>query len=469
MASVCIFGASLQSFAASSLSAKALARAVQVAKDQANASGKPTAKQAAQRLESKAIELKELKDKASAITSQIGELAAGGKLPTNDEGIKLLQDLVQQLKETSENLKKVQHDVDGILAWIEERTITVATLSADVSKLKKPGISNYMQIQWQDTEEDGTNARNDGFAVRRFRLGQMNKLSDAMTAKFSFDVAAGSQRVAAELKDAFITYVMKPMTTESGKEIAVGQMALPLGYELKRSSSEREMPERSLYNRRLFAGERDRGLDFRFRLPMGFSGHVGIWNGVTVQDPQTIGANTFRDLDNKLAVTAGVRASSQKYDVGISTLQGTRKGFVPTGGGATVPDTDRNLWFIDASYADLFTKGLVFRGEVMFGKDRDPIGGIANPTYRRQTEVFGWQAQLTYALNSANQLVLRYEAYDPDTKDVVVGNDRVDIIGFGIIHWFNPGLKITLSYEVPREQGTQRRDNVWTVRSQFKL
>jgi uncharacterized protein YoxC len=35
-----------------------------------------------------------------------------------------LQDLVQQLKETNETLKKVQEDVDGILGWIEGQNET---------------------------------------------------------------------------------------------------------------------------------------------------------------------------------------------------------------------------------------------------------------------------------------------------------------------------------------------------------
>ncbi|MBA3725286.1 MAG: hypothetical protein H0W86_02265 [Armatimonadetes bacterium] len=417
-------------------------------------------------LKGKMTELKELKDKASMVTQKIGTLAAEGKLPTSDEGIKVLQDLVDQLKQTNEALKKVQEDVEGILGWIEGQNENLPIMQADIAALKKIKMSFYTQFQWQDTDsEDGASKRNDGFQLRRFRVGATYTHDDRTSAKATFDVSTGSNRTAAELKDAFVTYAINPTITEVGTEVQFGQQPLPLGFELERSSSEREMPERALYNRRLFAGERDRGVMVRHGLGAGWQAQIGMWNGLTVTDPQASG---FRDIDNKVAFTVGAKKEADNHEFGISALFGNRPSFTADNG-VEVTQADRALVFIHGSYIGLFTEALTARAEVMFGKDRDPLGGIADPKFDQETDVLGWQAQLTYNLNPTNQLTVRYDSYDPDTDDVTGSNNRIDTWGVSYAHWFNPAFKLSLTYESPSEQGTEKRDNVWTLRSQFKL
>jgi hypothetical protein len=331
--------------------------------------------------------------------------------------------------------------------------------------------ANYVQFQWQDTQSDNAVAtpRNDGFQMRRFRISQTNKLDDNFSAKLSFDVATGADRMAAQLKDAMLIYDVEPSVEDVGFQIVAGQQPLPLGYELERSSGEREFPERTVYNQRLFNGERDRGINMKYGIGKGVFVQAGAWNGLTVTDPQLAGVNTFRDIDNKVAFTAGVRAYGKHYDVGLSALKGTRPGFTPSGGGAVVPDTNRDIFVIDATYVGFLTEALSLRGEYMTGKDRDPIGGTTNPTYRQQTNVRGWQAQANYALNANNILSFRYQFYDPDTSNVATTNNNIGVWGMSYIHFFNPGFKITVSYENPNEQGTHRNDSVWTIRTQFRL
>lgn len=424
---------------------------------------------AAELVKEKVRELSALKNEASEVTKKIGALASEGNLLTSDEAVKVLQDLVDQLKQTNERLGKVEEEVQHIMGWIEGQNEALPIMALDIQNLKRVGESNYVQFQWQDTEQNGNAIRNDGFQLRRVRISQKNKIADNIVAKISFDVATSSQRLSAELKDAFVTYEITPTVEHVGQEIVFGQQQLPLGYELERSSSEREFPERALYNRRLFAGERDRGILWRYGFAPGMMVHAGVWNGITVSDPQLTGVNTFRDIDNRVAASVGVRGYGTNYEWGISTLQATRPGFMPTGGGAAVPQVSRSIYFLDANYVGVLTEAVSVRGELMWGKDRDPIGGTANPTYRQQTNVFGWQAQITYNLNSSNQLHVRYDFYDPDTQDIVTTNNNIGTWGYGYTYWFNPGMKVTLSYELPREQGTQVRDNVWTVRAQVKL
>lgn len=418
------------------------------------------------RLSLKARELDALRDKASEVSKKIGSLATDGSLPTNDEGVRLLQQFLDELRQTNAALKKVQEDVNGILAWIDTQKTTVQSAKADIANLKRVAASNYVQFQWQTTDPDSNQTRNNGFQVRRFMFGQTNRIDDKTSMRLSFDVATGTNRLAAELKDAILVYDVVPPSQPMATVVSAGQQPMPLGYELERSSSKREFPEFAIYNTTLFNGERDRGVMIRRGIGHGIFLHAGAWNGLTVNDPQQ-NAIGFRDIDNKVAGTFGIRAVGDRYEVGISTLQGRRSGFVPVVNPAqVVPETQRSLVYLDASYSGLAIDALSVRGEVMFGKDRPPTGGINNPTYRRQTDVLGWQTQLNYALNRADSLHVRFQYFDPDTTGSV--GDSQSSWGYAFTHWFNPGVKVTLSYETFGETPSQR-NNVVTIRTQFKL
>src|SRR6185503_7851265 len=60
------------------------------------------------------------------------------------------------------------------------------------------------------------------------------------------------------LKDAEATFV--DTWTPFNFRLTMGQFKWPFGYEVLQSSGDREMPERSLVIRKLFPGERDRGV-----------------------------------------------------------------------------------------------------------------------------------------------------------------------------------------------------------------
>lgn len=198
----------------------------------------------------------------------------------------------------------------------------------------------------------------------------------------------------------------------------------------------------------------------RHNVGNGWTVHGGIWSGLTVGDPQQSG---FRDQDMRLGYTLGARTDTADYGFGVSAFIGERKGFDIIDG--MVPDTDRFLVYIDGMYA--FTPSLVARGEVMFGKDRDPLGGD-DPTFTDETDVLGYHVQLSYMASPASQFVLKYENYDPDTGDDVSTNRSISTIGFGYIHHVNKNLKILLAYEHPSEKPSQKNDT-WTLRSQFRL
>lgn len=148
--------------------------------------------------------------------------------------------------------------------------------------------------------------------------------------RLASDVSTGSQRISAELRDAQLVWDIEPTVERVGVQLLAGQQPLPLGYELERSSGERELPERALYNRTMFAGERGRGAFLRYGLGNNAFAHFGLWNSLTFQDPQQTSANTFGNLGSTLAWHAGFRYYTLTYEWGVSGFFGKRPGFSST-------------------------------------------------------------------------------------------------------------------------------------------
>lgn len=423
--------------------------------------------EAAQSLRDKIQEVSTLQVRAEEVTKQIGALASEGKLPTNEEAINLLKTLVQDLDQINKRLAKIEEEIEDINGWIEGQTENLAVMGNDVATLKRPGIGNYVQFQWLDSQEN----TGDGFQFRRMRVGQNNKIADNMNLRFSFDIVTGSARTAAELRDVHLIYDIEPSTDKVGMLFVFGQQPLNLGYELTRSSGDREFPERAVYNRTLFNGERDRGIMFRKGLNEHSHFDIGIWSGLTTADPEQ--AATFADRDRKLGVSAGIRFYDVNYDFGISGLVAKRPAinytFTGGGGGSTpAPEVQRDYIFIDGTYVGLI-ENLTVRGELMFGNDRVPKSITSSGTSNNpnpKTRVLGWHLQTTYDLNSRNQVHVKLQFFDPDTK--TAGNG---VQGWGVAYtyWFNPGAKITGSYEAFDELGPEIRNNIFTIRLQYRL
>jgi hypothetical protein len=453
----------------------------------------------AEKLAPKLEEAKALKEKANEVTAKIGELASSGKLPTSDESVKLLQDLVQQLAQINDQLKKMGEEIDAIKGWIEGQNENIPVMQGDIDAFKRVTWGSYFQFQYADTQEGfsrrigdlSTTRRtnSDGFQARRIRLSLNNKIDSRTSTKVSFDLATGGSRTATELKDVYLQYDMEPSDVMVGFEARVGQQNMGLGYELERSSSDREMPERSIYNRILMNGERNRGLLFRKGLSMNSLVHFGLWNSLTMSDPQMTLAGTFRNLNGtQLGVSGGYRTYGNHYEAGISGFFAKRSRFQYTDFVSAVDNTtttrtaeavDRRLIYLDGTYVGLLDPKLTLRGELVTGYDRVPtvgtkrqtVGGnsatIPNfPDYTMGTDVLGYHLQATYNFNPRNALTIKWEYFDPNTH---TGGDDQTGIGLAYNYYFNPGAKLTIAHEMFKERSFELRNNVTTIRLQYKL
>lgn len=383
-----------------------------------------------------------------------------------------LIELEKRIEELQKQLEALQREMEEVRLYIEEQSQeTIPVIQTNLAEALRVRPGNYIQFQWFDSQENRTN---EGFQLRRFRISQTNVIDPRTQMRLAFDVSTGSQRISAELRDAQIIWDIEPTVERVGIQLLAGQQPLPLGYELERSSAERELPERALYNRTMFAGERGRGVFLRYGLGNNAFAHFGIWNSLTFQDPQQTSANTFGNLGSTLAWHAGLRYYTLTYEFGISGFFGKRPGFTfndPTNNNqpVQVPSVNREFIFVDATVLDVLVSGFTLRGELMLGKDRVPttrtVGGVTVPRFTRSTNIVGYQIQGTYRLNYRNFLTVRYDVFDPDTGR---GGDSTRTWGIAYSYFINPGVRLTAAYENPDEEGTELRNALWTIRLQYR-
>lgn len=416
--------------------------------------------------------IKELRGKASDITSKMGEIISSGKLTTNDETVELLKNLVQELSQVNEQLKKMQGEIEEIKGWIEGQNEALPIISKNIDQLKRFKNGTYLQFQWTDSQNNaGTPRPNDGFNVRRARFSHTGTIDPKTYYKLSADFATGAQRSTLELKDLQLFYDVIPSTEKVGLLVIAGQMPMPLGYELERSSTLREFPERTTYNNRLFAGERNRGVMLKYGLDEKTSVHAGIWDALTTSDPQQSNVNTYRNLSGtKPGGHIGLRYDTKEYNVGLSYFTAYRPSLTySTGNPAANVTTDsgqREFLYLDAAW--IINTEWSIRGEMMVGNDRNPAftgSGATLSTDSSFSRKRGSQLQISNKLNYRNTLTARYEFFDPNSR----ANDNVFGYGLAWAYMINPGAKLTFAHEIFQEQGFDTTNNVTTIRIQFKF
>ncbi|MCC7433497.1 MAG: hypothetical protein IT363_02355 [Methanoregulaceae archaeon] len=457
------------------LAAIALGASLATAQDTKSTEIKPATKdnktRVAKAMAPRLAEVTKLRERANAVTSKIGDLASSGKLNTNDETVAALKELVQELGQINEQLKKMQDEIEDIKGWIEGQNENLPIIAQDISDLKKYKNGSYLQVQYSDAQNNaGTPRPNDGFNMRRTRFSHTGTIDSRTSYKMAVDFSSGSQRLGAELKDAQIIYDIEPSADKVGTQLLAGQQNIPLGYELERSSSEREFPERTAYNRIMLAGERGRGVYVKHGINENLFVHAGAWNSLTYNDPQQVEANTFRNLSGtRLAYHAGLKYSTPNYELGLSGFFGYRNGitFTPTGGAAvTTPSGDRRFFYIDGAY--IINPQWTVRGEVMIGHDRVPTfsgSGASRRTNMQFGTVRGNHLQVSYMPNYRNTVSARIEFFDPNTGV----NDNTQAWGLAWSYMFNPGLRLTFAHEVFKEQGIDVKNNQTTIRLQVRF
>jgi hypothetical protein len=388
-------------------------------------------------------------------------------------------------------------DMQGKLESMNEQ---MQTLQADTDKLKKFKFSGYVQARWETSENKNDSVRVSGtpptltvanterFYIRRARLKLTYDSSPLSQAVVYLD--GGTDRFV-RLLEAYVT-LLDPWTPTHAHGFTAGQFNVPFGYEIERSSSVRELPERSRAENVLFSGERDRGLKLVSAWTPKLETVVGVLNGGGINQPDFPNIDPTKGKD----WTARARYSQGTVDGAVSVYQGHHT--TPLTG----PDvqTDKTRYGADAQfyYAMPSVGGGTLRGEFYTGKEINPdsvrtmastptasprllLAG-ADPSHFA-TDFVGWYVMWVQNVGEKLQFAARYEEYDPNTD---LDLDQFRRTSVGINFFYDGFTRLTVSYDMPKTRpnpsGSSRynalnpalrpndpQDNLWTVQFQHKF
>lgn len=389
-----------------------------------------------------------------------------------------------------DQLTEVKDRINGI----DERLMTS---ESSLSKLTKIKISGYVQSQF-DYFENKAVQPNNYFSLRRVRLKATYEAADGI----KFVVQPDFSPNGFSLKDAYVVlndHFIKNGLFKNAISLTAGKFNR-LNYEVEYSSSQREVPERSLVIRSIYPGERAIGFKFEVspqnipvKLQLGmFNGNDGGFN----QFSDTTGkfANTVvenKDVDNfkdfmaratysfKLGNFGGLDLGAHTYFGSLkSNTNATLHSDYSTIDSSKVGDAIKRNWFGAEFqlFADILG-GMSLKAEYITGKNV-MLGGnkFANgsllPNF--QNNFAGYYVYLIKNIGSKNQFAFRYDYYDPNTditgSDVKVvkyngeaskkigklSSSKADLayttLTFAWHYYFDDNIRISLAYAIVQNE-----------------
>jgi len=405
-----------------------------------------------------------------------------------------------------EKLTEVKGSVDGI-------NETVLEMKSVVDALKKIKISGYIQAQFQSAEIDGANSAFQGgvfpsgmhnrFMVRR---GRLKVMYDNDLSQYVLQIDATEKGLA--LKDAYI-YVKDPWL----KTFALkgGVFDRPFGFEISYSSSNREAPERSRLFQTLFPGERDLGASLEIFPTVGLLSHFNFKGGLFVGNGINPEVDNQKDFIGRLGFTLPFYEENFAIDGGVSGYVGKVKllsgKYLYTLDSPTLAakDSTTNVGWADRTYIGFDMQiyydlpilgGFSLRGEYITGKQPGGPASSVSPASAVQqvNDIYlrnfsGYYLNYVQNLGDRNQLVVKYDVYDPNTS---VSGEEIGSVsaaklgpadlkfstwGFGLVHYWDDNVKFVLYYDLVENETTSKitaykddlKDNVLTFRVQYKF
>jgi hypothetical protein len=396
-------------------------------------------------------EFRDLSAKSRDVSTKIGEIALKGDIKTKED-VEDLKKLLEELQQVNERLAALEEFMQMVKGWIEGQSEALPIMADNINSLLKVKDGVYVQFQWRDSNQPGS--RQHSFNLRRIRMGGTWVIDGSTEAKVSFDLAAGTPQISAELKDAILTWKLLKSETTAGTNMIAGQFSMPLGYEIARSSSAREFPERSRYNTQMFNGERVRGVMFEHGVDENTTVFAGLMNALSIKDSEQ--ATIAPGPGGRMAGFAGINHATPNSAFGVSYMTGKRP---ETAGGA--PEVTRQFLYGHFEYIGLVDPNVWLRGEGMMGKDRIP-GALTGAQ-----DMNGYHLILGYNISNRNQVFAKFSDFDPNTD---TDNNSYKEYGVGYRYYINPGAMITGTFEVVENQAAaQVRYNVLVVRYQLKF
>ncbi len=375
-----------------------------------------------------------------------------------------------------DSLKESISVLEGKIAAMEER---IAVNEGDLSKLNKIKISGYIQAQFEHYQTGlvKTNDPDNTFYIRRARVKFTYAATDGVTFVLQPDFSTGNL----SLKDAYAVATLKQLPSLS---LWAGQFNR-LNYEVEYSSSQREVLERSRVIRTIYPGEREVGAKLEFNpstVPLKLQ--LALLNG-------NFTGKEAKDVDSKKDVMARAVYSVKIPSAGIGIDFGAHGYF----GGLMaknkyISDYESMMDSVSSNTGSYMDKqwfggeaqlyfdvlgGMSIKGEYIAGKNAFAGDSKSNPNKTRKFS--GYYAYLIKNIGKKNQLVARYDYFDPNTE--LSGDDAKKEVAYKTItlawqYYLNDNIRLTVNYEIPKNDTNSTiaddiKDNVFGLRLQAKF
>ncbi len=371
----------------------------------------------------------------------------------------------------------------------------ISSIQSTLTRVQRTSVTGYVQAR-AVFQKNATPYSN--FFVRRARL---NLRHTTDFGRFAFSLDGGQNTVT--VKDAYFDWFISPSNGQKqGWMLRSGQFFRPFGFEVERGATDREFPERPAGWAVLFPGNRDQGFDLSVGLTPATLFNVAILNG----NGTSTAALPFRDVDNHKDLIARIRHSvfSPRMDFALSGYWGKQTaagaaavpaqlGFVDANGNgkkdagettviitpakAAVPEIegDRTRWSFAANvYA---VAGGTFRGEWVGA--RDLTTNLGTGPARGTAQAKAWYALYTHPVGEATTVGVRYDVFDPDTRNRLRlgGDGEIKTWGLVGLRQIGENIRLTLAWERPRvtfydkaAQASSSQDNdTYTFQGQYRF
>lgn len=378
-----------------------------------------------------------------------------------------------------------------LLRVLEGYTEQIQSMTGDLDKLKKIKFSGYVQARVENGEasSDSVKVAGSPYAVTTANLNRFHVRRARL--KMTYDTGALSQAVVyvdggadrtMRLLEAYVT-LLDPWTPLHDHQLTIGQLNIPFGYEIERSSSVRELPERSRAENVLFSGERDRGVKLVSQWTPRLQTTVGLFNGGGVNSADFPSTDPTRGKD----FLGRVRWSQGIFDVAGSYYFG--RNIVPLTGADVMTDKERFGFDAQAYYSMPVLGGGTVRAEWFLAHEVNPDSVKAlvvapttgNPVRLLKaganaghlaTDASGGYLMWVQNVGDRAQGVVRWDTWDPNAD---ADHDQYSRWSAGANWFFDGFTRVTLSYDAIRTEArtgskwTDPQDNLWTLQVQHKF
>lgn len=367
-------------------------------------------------------------------------------------------------------------EMSGRLNALDEKS---AIHETDLGKLTKIKVSGYIQAQFETYQGDlvRTNEAFKTFYVRRARVKFTYEATDGVKFVLQPDFSTGNL----SLKDAYAVASLPQLPWLS---LWAGQFNRP-SYEAEYSSGQREVLERSRLIRTIYPGEREVGAKLEAipaRLPLKLQ--LAVLNGNFTGKEQKDG-DTRKDIMARAIYSITIPGTGIGIDLGSHTYYGglRSKNVYISGSDNILDSTSLNTgsymdkkWFGAEMqmYFDLLG-GMAVKGEYIAGQNAYAGDSRTNPNIIRKFK--GYYAYLIKNIGTKNQLVARYDHFDPNTK--VSGDNAGKEVYYSTLtlawqYYLNDNIRFSVNYEMPKNEESTAvpddlEDNVLGIRMQARF